>query len=137
MRASSWRTRFSASRFWDTCRAKGVTAFNYQGALLLMLFKQPPRDDDADNPVRVGFGAPCPADLWEPFEERFGVRLVDVYGMTEIAIATANSLEHRRIGTAGPRRARLRGPDRRRRRPPRRPRHARRDRRPAHASPTS
>ena len=78
-----------------------MTAFNYQGALLLMLFKQPPRDDDADNPVRVGFGAPCPADLWEPFEERFGVRLVDVYGMTEIAIATANSLEHRRIGTPG------------------------------------
>ena len=112
--------RFSASRFWDTCRTKGVTAFNYQGALLLMLYKQPPRDDDADNPVRVGFGAPCPADLWEPFEERFGVRLVDVYGMTEIAIATANSLEHRRIGTAGPGRARLRGPDRRRRRPPRR-----------------
>ncbi len=93
--------KFSASGFWDTCRAKGVTAFNYQGALLLMLYKQPPREDDADNPVRVGFGAPCPADLWEPFEERFGVRLVDVYGMTEIAIATANSLEHRRIGTAG------------------------------------
>ena len=72
-----------------------------QGALLLMLFKQPPQPRDADNPVRVGFGAPCPADLWEPFEARFGVRLVDVYGMTEIAIATANSLEHRRIGTAG------------------------------------
>jgi carnitine-CoA ligase len=93
--------RFSASRFWDTCRTKGVTAFNYQGALLLMLFKQPPREDDHDNPVRVGFGAPCPADLWEPFEQRFGVRLVDVYGMTEIAIATANSLDERRIGTAG------------------------------------
>ena len=93
--------RFSASRFFDTCREKGVTAFNYQGALLLMLFKQPPRDDDADNPVRVGFGAPCPADLWEPFEQRFGVRLVDVYGMTEIAIATANSLDERKIGTGG------------------------------------
>jgi crotonobetaine/carnitine-CoA ligase len=93
--------RFSASRFWDTCRAKGVTAFNYQGALLLMLFKQSPRDDDAANPVRVGFGAPCPAEIWEPFEDRFGVRLVDVYGMTEIAIATANSLDERRIGTAG------------------------------------
>ena len=46
--------RFSASRFWDICRDKGVTAFNYQGALLLMLFKQPERPDDADNPVRIG-----------------------------------------------------------------------------------
>ena len=93
--------RFSASRFFDTCREKGVTAFNYQGALLLMLFKAAPREDDADNPVRVGFGRPCPADLWEPFEQRFGVRLVDVYGMTEIAIATANSLDERKIGTGG------------------------------------
>ncbi len=93
--------RFSASGFWDTCREHGVTAFNYQGALLMMLFKQAARDDDAANPVRVGFGAPCPADLWEPFERRFGVRLVDVYGMTEIAVATANTLDDRRIGTAG------------------------------------
>ncbi len=93
--------RFSASRFWDTCREKGVTAFNYQGALLLMLFKQPERGDDAENAVRVGFGAPCPAELWEPFERRFGVRLVDVYGMTEIAVATCNRLDDRRIGTAG------------------------------------
>jgi len=95
------RTGVVTSRFFDTCREKGITAFNYQGALLLMLFKQPPREDDADNPVRVGFGAPCPADLWEPFEQRFGVRLVDVYGMTEIAIATANSLDERKIGTGG------------------------------------
>ena len=62
--------------------------FNYQGALLMMLFKQPERPDDADNPVRAGFGAPCPVEIWEPFERRFGVRLTEVYGMTEIAIAT-------------------------------------------------
>jgi crotonobetaine/carnitine-CoA ligase len=93
--------RFSASRFWDICREKNVTAFNYQGALLLMLFKQPERPDDADNPVRVGFGAPCPVDIWVPFEERFGLRLVEVYGMTEIAIATENNLDDFRIGSAG------------------------------------
>jgi crotonobetaine/carnitine-CoA ligase len=93
--------RFSASRFWDICRDKGVTAFNYQGALLLMLFKQPERPDDADNPVRVAFGAPCPVDIWVPFEQRFGLRLVEVYGMTEIAIATENNLEDFRIGSAG------------------------------------
>ena len=44
-------------------RAKGVTAFNYLGALLMMLFKQPERPDDADNPVRVAFGAPCPVEI--------------------------------------------------------------------------
>ncbi|GIU93377.1 MAG: ATP-dependent acyl-CoA ligase [Acidimicrobiia bacterium] len=93
--------RFSASTFWDKVRAKGVTAFNYQGALLLMLYKQPPRPDDADNPVRIAFGAPCPADIWRPFEERFGLTLVEVYGMTEIAIATENRPGETKVGTAG------------------------------------
>jgi crotonobetaine/carnitine-CoA ligase len=93
--------RFSASTFWDRCRDEGVTAFNYQGALLLMLFKQPERDDDTAHSVRQGFGAPCPIDLWEPFEARFGVTLTEVYGMTEIAIATENPPWRRRIGAAG------------------------------------
>ena len=98
--------RFSAGGFWDTCRAKGVTAFNYMGALLMMLWKQPARPDDADHPVRRGFGAPCPPDIWEPFEERFGVRLTEVYGSTEVPIVTQNGmasvdLADRRIGTAG------------------------------------
>jgi carnitine-CoA ligase len=93
--------RFSASGFWETCRAEGITAFNYQGALLLMLYKQPERSDDRDHPVRKAFGAPCPIDLWEPFEDRFGVTLTEVYGMTEIAIATENPPHDRRIGAAG------------------------------------
>ncbi len=93
--------RFSASRFWDRCRADGITAFNYQGGLLMMLWKQPERPDDADNPVRNGFGAPCPVEIWERFEERFGVHLTEVYGMTEAAIATENRRGVRRIGTAG------------------------------------
>ena len=98
--------RFSASEFWDTCRAGGVTAFNYMGALLMMLWKQPRRAGDADHPVRRGFGAPCPPEIWEPFEERFGVRLTEVYGSTEVPIVTQNGtaaadLADRRVGTAG------------------------------------
>lgn len=93
--------RFSASRFWDRCRAEGITAFNYQGSLIMMLWKQPERPDDADNPVRNGFGAPCPIEIWEPFEERFGVHLSEVYGMTEAAITTENRRGVRKIGTAG------------------------------------
>ena len=98
--------RFSAGRFWDTCRAKGVTSFNYMGALLMMLWKQPARPDDADHPVRRGFGAPCPPEIWAPFEERFNIRLTEVYGSTEVPIVTQNGivpigLADRRIGTCG------------------------------------
>ena len=74
--------------FWDIAREKGITAFNYMGALLMMLHKQPDRPDDADNPIRIAFGAPCPVEIWEPFEDRFGVSLVEVYGMTEAPMVT-------------------------------------------------
>lgn len=93
--------RFTASGFWDICRERRVSAFNYMGALLLMLWKQPPREEDREHGVRKAFGAPCPPDLWEPFEARFGVRLVDVYGSTEVGLATVNTLDDRNIGTAG------------------------------------
>ena len=83
--------RFSASKFWDICREKNITAFNYLGAVIPMLWKQPPRNDDADNPVRIAFGAACPLDVWEPFEKRFGLRLVEGYGSTEVGLAMANT----------------------------------------------
>ena len=93
--------RFSVSRFWSICRAKGVTAFNYMGALLLMLYKQPDRPDDADHRVRKGFGAPVPAEIYAGFTERFGIQLAEVYGMTEIPNAIENRMDSFRIGAAG------------------------------------
>ena len=93
--------RFSASGFWDTCRAEGVTAFNYMGALLMMLFKQPERPQDADNPVRRAYGAPAPSTIQAAFERRFGLQLVEVYGSTEAGTVTMNTVESFRVGSCG------------------------------------
>jgi crotonobetaine/carnitine-CoA ligase len=93
--------RFSVSAFWTICREKGVTAFNYMGALLLMLYKQPDRPDDADHPVRKGFGAPVPAEIYHGFVQRFGIRLAEVYGMTEVPNAIENRMDSFRVGAAG------------------------------------
>jgi crotonobetaine/carnitine-CoA ligase len=93
--------RFPVSTFWDVAREQGITAFNYMGALLMMLHKQPKRDDDDDNPIRIAFGAPCPVEIWEDFERRFGMSLVEVYGMTEAPMIAENRLDARKIGSAG------------------------------------
>lgn len=93
--------KFSASRFWDICREKGITAFNYQGAMMSILHQQPRREDDAENPVRIGFGAPCPPEVFADFETRFGVQLTEIYGSTEVSIVTDMPPWERRIGTAG------------------------------------
>src|SRR5690606_19444328 len=92
---------FSAGRSWDTCRAHGITAFNYPGAMLSILHKRPPRPDDADNPVRLAFGAPCPPEIFTSFERRFGLQLTEIYGSTEVSIVTEMPPHRRRIGSAG------------------------------------
>lgn len=75
--------RFSASRFWDEIRRFGVTTFNALGAMIPILMKQPPRPDDADNPVNLVFSAACPASVWAAFEERFGVRIIEGYAAVD------------------------------------------------------
>lgn len=77
--------RFSASRFLDQVRAAGATVFNYIGAMLTMIWKQPERSDDADNPLRLAVGGAAPAELWPHFERRFGLTILEIYGLTESA----------------------------------------------------
>jgi crotonobetaine/carnitine-CoA ligase len=77
--------RFSASRFFDEIREHGATVFNYIGAMLTMLHNQIPRDDDGENPVRLTVGGAAPAELWERFEARFGLQILEIYGLTETA----------------------------------------------------
>ena len=92
---------FSASRFWDRMREEHVTAFNYMGGLLSIIAKQPERPGDREHAVSRAYGGACPPQLWEPFERRFGVRLHEHYGMTEIGIATQNTRTDRRAGSIG------------------------------------
>ena len=75
--------RFSASRFWDSIRHFSATSFNALGAMVPILMKQPQKPDDADNPVRMVFTAACPANLWQPFEKRFNVKIWEGYGAVD------------------------------------------------------
>ncbi|PEZ09189.1 ATP-dependent acyl-CoA ligase [Bacillus sp. AFS018417] len=75
--------RFSASRFWDEIRYHGATIFNSLGSMIPILCKQPEKENDHENPARVTACAATPKEFWKMFEERFGVRIVEGYGLTE------------------------------------------------------
>ena len=79
--------RFSASGFLPDVRRYGVTWFNYTGKLLTYLLATPPHDDDADTALRVAFGNEGSPRVVEEAASRFGVRIIDVFGSTEGAIA--------------------------------------------------
>ena len=78
--------RFSASRFGDDIRRYGVTYMNYVGKPLAYILDTPPRPDDADTPLRAAFGNEAAAKDIPAFAERFGCRVWDAYGSTELAI---------------------------------------------------
>ena len=93
--------RFSASRFWDEIRRHEVTQFNALGSVLPMLLAQPPSDHDRDHPARKVFAAPAPPPVLTATEDRFGVHVVEGYGLTEIKTIAWNPIRQRKIGSMG------------------------------------
>jgi crotonobetaine/carnitine-CoA ligase len=79
--------RFSRSRLWDVCRRHGCTTFSLLGGMATAIYAEPPRPDDADNPVRFVVSAGMPRALWADFERRFGVDVLEWYGAIDGGVA--------------------------------------------------
>jgi crotonobetaine/carnitine-CoA ligase len=93
--------RFSASSFWDTCRAEGVTAFNFMGAVAAILLRNAPSDGDLRHRVTRAYGGPAPTWLAQSFRDRFGVQLIEAYACTELGDVASNTVDDVVTGTAG------------------------------------
>ncbi len=94
--------RFSGSRFWAQAIDAGATTFNGIGAMLYFLWNQPPSPLDRAHAVHTITAAPAPRDIFEEFQERFGVRLTEGYGLTETGVATMmDPTRPPRIGSCG------------------------------------
>ena len=75
--------KFTKTKLWDICRRYGCTTFSILGGMATAIYAEPPRADDADNPVRLIISGGMPASLWEAFEQRFGVQLLEIYGASD------------------------------------------------------
>jgi fatty-acyl-CoA synthase len=94
------RRRFSASEFWDDVRRHGVTAWYYIGELCRYLLNQPARPDDRDHTLRRMSGAGLKAQVWEQFQQRFGIEFIcEGLGSTEANYGLTNV--DGRVGSVG------------------------------------
>jgi len=85
--------RFSATRFWEQVKACGATHIHFLGGILQILLKQPASPLDRTHGVRIAWGGGAPSDIWQTFQERFGIEIRECYGMTEASsITTSNEL---------------------------------------------
>jgi crotonobetaine/carnitine-CoA ligase len=94
--------RFSASGYLDAARRHGATEFNAIGAMLEILMRQPERDDDADNPLRLCYTGPALArERQLEIERRFGLRIVCGYALSESPYGLIWPHGSRLFGTLG------------------------------------
>lgn len=75
--------RFSKRSMWSTVREHGCTSLTLLGGMTTAIYCAPPTPADRDHPVRLVVSAGMPAAIWNDFEHRFGVRLLEFYGTAE------------------------------------------------------
>ena len=85
--------RFSASKFWDQIRQYKATVFNFIGAMLTILSKQPESERDRDHHVRAAYGSPALDKKFQGYmEKRYGITFVSGYGLTECGLCLIQPL---------------------------------------------
>jgi crotonobetaine/carnitine-CoA ligase len=91
--------RFSATNWWNDLIDTRATRFKYLGIMIPALLAQPETARDRDIGIKYAFGAGVDPTLHERFEARFGIRLMEVWGMTETGRAFMVDGEPRYIDT--------------------------------------
>ncbi len=93
---------FSAADWLRRVRDAGATLSGAHGPMLEMIHAQAPSMHDRDHTLRAICTAPFPKHIASAFEQRFGVRGLEVWGMTEVGIPLWCSLdEPLRVGSCG------------------------------------
>jgi crotonobetaine/carnitine-CoA ligase len=80
--------RYSSSRFWATVTECGATLLNTVSAINYFIWNTPESVHDRAHRVTRIMAMPAPKDIYHEFQERFGIRFVEGYGLTETGMVT-------------------------------------------------
>jgi len=78
--------RFSPNRWLDDVRKSGATVTNALGVLPEFIFRTPETAFDRDHKLKKIVAVPIANEWGAGFEERFGIKFLQAYGMTECNI---------------------------------------------------
>jgi crotonobetaine/carnitine-CoA ligase len=78
--------RFSASNFWQSVRAERATVLSLLGSMVPILLNQEPAAEDRNTTARIALAVPNPDKRFHEFQERFGLKLTSLYGMTDLGV---------------------------------------------------
>jgi long-chain acyl-CoA synthetase len=97
--------RFDVTKVLEVIQRDGITVFEGVPTMYIALLNSPNLDDFDLSSLRVGIsgGAAIPAEVIDAFEKKFGIVILEGYGMTETASTTTFnvSAEERKIYSVG------------------------------------
>jgi carnitine-CoA ligase len=94
--------RFRASTYWETAASMGATHVSLLISMINVLYKQPTKETDRTHSVRTALTAGTTTQVWPEFERRFGLTIIELYGMTECGCTTLmNPPDAIRVGSVG------------------------------------
>jgi long-chain acyl-CoA synthetase len=97
--------RFDATKALEVIQRDGVTIFEGVPTMYIALLRHPDVGAYDVSTLRIGIsgGAPLPAEVLDAFEERFGIVILEGYGLTETASTTTFnvSADERKIYSVG------------------------------------
>ena len=99
---AAYDERFHARSFWETAAGFGATHVSLLISMINVLEKQPAKPSDTTHGVRTALTAGASRAIWPMFERRFGLTIVELYGMTECGCTTLmNPPDAIRVGSVG------------------------------------
>lgn len=93
--------RFSARSFMDEVRAVGATKTNLLGNMAPILLRTPARETDTDHALELVLAIPLPPPQRVEFEQRFGVRLTELWGSSDVGIPIGVPFSEQRSDDCG------------------------------------
>jgi crotonobetaine/carnitine-CoA ligase len=93
--------RYSSTHFWDQVIDAGATVLNTVSAMNYFIWNTPPSPQDRAHRVTRIMAMPAPRDIYDAFRERFGIRFVEGYGLTETGMVTYQPPGESRPGSCG------------------------------------
>ncbi len=91
--------RFSGATWWRDIQQTGATVFHYLGVVISVLLADRDVGPEVLGNLRAGLGAGVEPSLHVEFERRFGIPLIEAWGMTEMCRVVSMWEEPRRIDT--------------------------------------
>lgn len=94
--------QFNPKTFWDDIRKYNCTEFVSMGGVFQLVEKEPPKSDDADNPLKKIYILPCQKDFEKRVKKRFAIdHMIELYGQTESGISAYRDIKNPLSGSAG------------------------------------